>query len=211
MLFAVHLSDGVLTGAWIVVGFLLAILMLLPAVIRIADDEIPRIALLAAAFFVSSLIHVPLGVVSVHLLLTGLLGAILGARSGLAIGVGLTLQAVLLGHGGFTALGWNIVVMTLPAWGAWWIFRGVRKCGSLAVAGFVTGSLAVVTTCIVHASVLIVAGQEDYTLLASAGILAHAPLAILEGVVLATTATYVGKVKPQLLQQPFFARHRANS
>ena len=73
MLFAVHLSDGVLTGPWLVGGFVVAALLVLAALYRLAEESIPRIALLTAAFFVSSLIHVPLGPTSVHLLLTGLL------------------------------------------------------------------------------------------------------------------------------------------
>ena len=70
---------------------------------------------MAAAFFVATLIHVKVGPTSVHLLLNGLVGVILGRRAPLAIAVGLFLQAALLGHGGFLPLGVNTCVMSLPA------------------------------------------------------------------------------------------------
>lgn len=112
---AVHLSDGVLSPVWLIAGFAGMGLLMLPAMMRVRDEEIPRIALLTAAFFVASLLHVRLGPTSVHLLLNGLVGVILGWRAGLAIPVGLTLQALLLGHGGFLTLGVNSCVLTVPA------------------------------------------------------------------------------------------------
>ena len=71
-LFAVHLSDGVVTWPWILGGFAVAIPMLVFASFRIRDEEIPRIGMLSAAIFIGSQIHFHLGVTSVHLLLNGL-------------------------------------------------------------------------------------------------------------------------------------------
>jgi cobalt/nickel transport system permease protein len=123
---AVHIAD-VLPPAWWASGFAAAIALLIANGRRLADDEIPRLALLSAAFFVSSLIHVRIGPTSVHLLLTGLVGIILGRRAVLAIAVGLVLQAVLLGHGGFSSLGVNVCVMTLPAYLAAALFGFLRQ------------------------------------------------------------------------------------
>src|ERR1051325_1240098 len=115
MLFAVHISDGVLSWPWLAGGFALAALLLWLGARRLRDEEIPRIAILTAAFFVSSLIHVRAGPTSIPLLLSGLVGLVLGTRAALAIFVGLLLQAVLMQHGGYFALGVNTCVMTLPA------------------------------------------------------------------------------------------------
>ena len=79
-LLAVHISDGVLSDWWIAGGLALMVVLMIPALVRVRDEEIPRIALLTAAFFVASLIHVRLGPTSVHLLLNGLVGVILGWR-----------------------------------------------------------------------------------------------------------------------------------
>jgi cobalt/nickel transport system permease protein len=115
LLWAVHISDGVLSFPWLAGGFVLAALLMLFGSFRVRDEEVPRIALLSAAFFVASLIHVRVGPTSVHLLLNGLVGVVLGRRAALAIPLGLFLQAALIGHGGYTTLGVNSCVMTLPA------------------------------------------------------------------------------------------------
>lgn len=115
-LFAVHIADGVLGGSWLVAGFILAAILAWIGSRGLRDEEIPRIALLTAAFFVASSVHVRIPPSSsVHLLLNGLVGVLLGWRSALAIPVGLLLQAALFGHGGFATLGVNCCIMVLPA------------------------------------------------------------------------------------------------
>jgi cobalt/nickel transport system permease protein len=127
-LWAVHIDDGLLLPAWQLGGFALAGLLALLGAWRIREEEIPRVALLAAAFFVASSIHVPLpGSPRTHLLLNGLVGVVLGRRAFLAIPVGLALQTVLFGHGGFSTLGVNCCVMGLPAVAAWLLFAGLRR------------------------------------------------------------------------------------
>lgn len=127
-LWAVHIDDGILTPAWIAGGFAVTAVMVFAGAWRIKDEEVPRVALLAAAFFVASLIHVPVpGGPRTHLLLNGLLGVILGPRALLAIPLGLFLQAALFGHGGFTALGVNSCVMGLPALASWLLFAALRR------------------------------------------------------------------------------------
>jgi cobalt/nickel transport system permease protein len=120
---AVHIADGVLPLPWVVGGFLLAGAFVAVGCTRLRHAEVPFLALLTAAFFVASLVHVRTGPTSVHLLLNGLAGVLLGRRAGLAIAVGLTLQSVLIGHGGFSALGVNICVMTAPAFIASLMYR----------------------------------------------------------------------------------------
>lgn len=127
MLFAVHISDGVLSWPWLAVGFAGAGILLVLAAHRIRDEEIPRVALLTAAFFVASLIHVKVGPTSIHLLLNGLIGVFLGRRAALAVFVGLLLQAVLMQHGGFLVLGVNACVMTAPALLSFAIYRSLHR------------------------------------------------------------------------------------
>jgi cobalt/nickel transport system permease protein len=124
----VHISDGVLTWPWWTGGFALAIGLAVLGAWRIRDEEIPQVAVLTAAFFVASLIHIPLGpVTSAHLLLNGLMAMVLRTRVALAIPVGLFLQAALIGHGGFYSLGVNSCIMVLPALVAWQIFALLQR------------------------------------------------------------------------------------
>jgi ABC-type Co2+ transport system permease subunit len=131
MVFAVHLSDGVIAGPWLVAGWVLAVGIVAIASWRVGDADVSRIGVLTAAFFVGSLIHLKLGGVSTHLLLNGLLGVVLGVRAGLAIAVGLVLQSLLFGHGGVTTLGVNIAVYAPPA-----MLCGL-VCGPLRRSGLV--------------------------------------------------------------------------
>ena len=127
MLFAVHISDGVLAWPWLAAGFALAAVLLWLAARRIRDEEIPRVAILSAAFFVSSLIHVRVPPTSIHLLLTGLVGVVLGPRAALAIFVGLLLQVLLFQHGGYWTLGVNTCVMTIPALLCFGLYRMLHR------------------------------------------------------------------------------------
>ncbi len=126
-LFAVHISDGVLAWPWLAAGVALAAALLWSAAWRIRDEEIPRVAILSAAFFVSSLIHVRAGPTSIHLLLTGLVGVVLGRRAALAIFVGLLLQVILFNHGGYWSLGVNTCVMTCPALLCFALYRSLHR------------------------------------------------------------------------------------
>jgi cobalt/nickel transport system permease protein len=132
-LWAVHISDGVLSWPWLLAGFVIALALAALASLRLEPEEIPRIALLAAAFFVASSIHVKIGPTSVHLLLTGLVGVMLGLRAPLAILVGITLQALLLGHGGLLAIGVNASAEALPALACGLLFPLVRDVRSSLV------------------------------------------------------------------------------
>src|SRR6478752_187381 len=149
-LFAVHISDNVLAPPFWLAGFAVAAVLLGVAMWRVREDEIPRIGLLTAAFFVASSIHVKVPPSSVHLLLNALVGVVLGRRAPLAIAVGLFLQAALLGHGGYSTLGVNTTIIAVPALMADRLFRalaGPRPSRRRAMtAGAVTAWLTVVTT-----------------------------------------------------------------
>ncbi len=141
-LFAVHISDGILRPEWEWGGIALAALLALYGSWGIREEEIPRVSLLSAAFFVSSQIHVPLpGGTTAHLLLNGLLGVVLGRRALLAVPVGLLMQKVLFNHGGYFSLGVNACVMGLPALAASVLFVSLRRLSILRRAWF--GSLVV--------------------------------------------------------------------
>ena len=118
-----HIADGILSPAVLVGGALGAAAVTAFAASRVRPQDMPRMALCTSFFFVASLMPLPLGPTSVHLMLGGLVGIIAGASAFLPVVVGLALQALLFGHGGITALGVNALVMGLPAYGARWLFR----------------------------------------------------------------------------------------
>ncbi len=151
-LWAVHISDGVLAWPWWSGGFALSAALALIGAWRLRDEEIPQIALLTAAFFVASLIHVRVPSTSVHLLLNGLVGVILGRRAALALPVGLFLQAALIGHGGFLTLGVNSCIIVLPALLAWQMFALLQHLPYLKRQWFTIGLLVGVSAALATVS-----------------------------------------------------------
>jgi len=208
-LFAVHLSDGAMSLPWVVAGWVGLSLLLLVAMWRVREDEIPRIGVLSAAFFVGSSIHIPLAVLptSVHLILNGLVGVVLGRRAPLAVTVGLFLQFLLLAHGGQTTLGLNSCIIGLPAVIAGTCYPILKKLGlSPFVRGVLLGAGAAAGAVTLNFLALLFGGEEDWQLLARLVLLAHIPVVIVEGLLLGVIVQYLEKVKPEMLasnpQQP---------
>ncbi len=110
-----HIPDGVLSAPVLISGALVSTGLLGLALRRLRETELPQAAVLASVFFVSSLVSVPLGPSSVHLLLNGLMGLLLGWAAVPAIFVALLLQAVFFGFGGLLVLGVNTLNLALPA------------------------------------------------------------------------------------------------
>ena len=197
-----HISDGVLpvevvVGAGVVTAGIAAALLA-----RTEGEKIPRVALCTSFFFVASLVHVPLGPTSVHLLLIGLVGVIMGRLAFLPVLFGLILQALLLQHGGVTTIGVNALMMGPPAYVGYGIFRlGGRGPSAArdAVFGFLAGSVPVAVAALLLAGVLMTAGSSFFGV-ARLALLAHLPVAIVEGLVTAFVVGLLRKAKPEMLE-----------
>jgi len=159
---------------------------------------------------VASLIHVPFGPTSVHLIIPGLTGALLGPSAFLAVGLGLLLQSLLFQFGGLTALGANALMMGLPALACGWLFQKFkgRTIVRQAVTGGVVGALGTALAAIILA-LLLVTGGEDFFGVAKLALLAHVPVFVIEGLVSAFTIGFLARVKPDLLQPPFIRPQKA--
>ncbi|KJU87129.1 cobalt transporter CbiM [Candidatus Magnetobacterium bavaricum] len=167
-------------------------------------QKIPEVAVLTSAFFVVSLVHVPVGPTSVHLLMNGLLGVLLGWPAFPAIFVAMVLQALLFQFGGFTTLGVNTLVMAAPAIVVYYLFGTAIKRGNhhLAFAtGFAAGACSVVLGGLITALCLYLTGEAFYTA-AKAMLIAHLPLMIIEGIVTSFCVSFLRKVKPEILAIP---------
>ena len=201
-LFAVHLSDGALATAWWASGFAGLAVLLAVAMWKVREEEIPRIGVLTAAFFVASSIHIKLAILptSVHLILNGLVGVVLGRRAPLAVTVGLALQYLLLQHGGLTTLGINACIVGVPALAAGAAYPVLRRLRVPAFArGVLLGGGAVAGAVVLNFLVLFFGGKEDWQTLAKLVLLAHVPVVVLEGLMLGVLVSYLEKVKPEML------------
>lgn len=196
-----HIPDGILSLPVLAVTTAAAAAGLAVGLRKLDEAEIPKTALLSAAFFVASSLAFPLGPSSVHLLLGGLIGLILGWKAFPAIFVGLLLQALLFGFGGLTTLGADLVNMAAPGVAfaalARPFIRTGRKGRAMVAAGLAAAASVMTTGALVAAEI----GLSDPAFLPAARlmVLIYVPLAIIEAATTGFIVAYLMAVKPELL------------
>jgi len=197
----VHISDGVLSGEVLAAGWIVTIAVLALTLRKLKAEEIPKLSLITAAFFVASLIHIPVGPTSVHLIMNGLAGVTLGSLAFISIFIGLVLQAFLFGHGGITVIGVNAMNMGLSALAAYAIFRlgNKKKRAQISLMGGLAGGVAVALAVILTALVLLLTGEE-FTGVIVALLIAHIPIIIIESIVIGSIIAFLLRVKPEMLK-----------
>lgn len=195
-----HISEGVLSGPVLLGGAGLAAVGTAIGLKKIDYDQIMTVAMLSAAFFIASLVHVPIGPANAHLVLSGLLGVILGWAAFPSILVALLLQAVLFQFGGLTVLGLNTFTMAAPAVLCFYLFRPLLRkgSGSRFAAAFCVGALAILLSALFTATALALSG-EAFENAAKALLIAHVPVMIIEGIITGFAYTFLAKVKPEAL------------
>lgn len=197
----VHISDGVLPPAMLAAGFLLALILLFFSMRGMLIEEIPKISLITAALFVASLVHFPVGPTSVHLVMNGLAGILLGRRAFIGVFVALTLQAVFFQHGGLSVLGVNAFNIGVPALLAWQMFerrRGLESPRLEVVFGALAGGLAVLASVLMVSLELLALG-EAFNEISLLVIGAHLPVILIESLVVGGAAGFLIRVKPEML------------
>lgn len=197
-----HFPDGVLSTPVIVTSGVAAIGGVAYGLRRIEYERIPRVAVLAAAFFAASLIHVPIGPTSSHLLLNGMMGVLIGWAAFPALLVALLLQAVFFGFGGFTSLGANVVLMATPAVIVFYLFgdriQRAQSPRKLFTLGMLTGITAIALTALLGSGLLLLSGKEFLGAVTAIG-LAHIPVAMIEGFVTGAMLSFLHRVRPELI------------
>ncbi|MCV6602173.1 MAG: cobalt transporter CbiM [Cohaesibacter sp.] len=196
-----HIIDAVLTNDVVIGGAVLTLAGLGLGLRKLDMDLIPAAGILSATFFVASLIHVPIGHSSVHLIMNGLAGLILGWAAFPALFVGLLLQAIFFAFGGITVLGVNAINIAGPAVIVGLLFRpfviGASSAIKAAILGGVSGALAIsLTTLFVGISLAL--SEESLIPAVKLVFLAHIPVMIIEGLLSAAAVYLIYTVKPEL-------------
>lgn len=227
-----HIPDGILPAQVSAVGYAIAAPLIGYSLRRIEHQShqhpagvartLPKAALLTATFFVASSLYLPapppLG--TLHLLMNGLLGAVLGYYAIPAIVIGLLFQALLLGHGGLTTLGLNTLLLGIPAllshhlfeW-RHWLMSKLKGRGLIStqviygLLGGLAGFVGVMGAALLFFALVILtipadmnAGTEQAAI--SLMTLVNLPLAILEGLFTASFVVFILRTKPDLLDGP---------
>ncbi|MFO7930550.1 MAG: cobalt transporter CbiM [Thermodesulfobacteriota bacterium] len=195
-----HIAEGILSLPVLASGGALAAAGMAMGLKKMNTDRVPKTGMLAAAFFVASLIHVPLGPSNVHLILNGIVGLLLGWSAFPAIFVALVLQAFFFQYGGITTLGVNTVLMALPAVVCSYAFYPLLgRSRSAAMAGaFGCGMLSVLLSGLLMAGFLIFTG-EHFTEVSVLVIGAHVPVMVIEGLITMFCIGFLKKVQPSLI------------
>lgn len=196
-----HISDGILDAPVLISAFVGTAIVAAATMRNMDLEEIPKISVITAIFFVASLIKIPIGPTSIHLILVGLVGVVLGWRAFSAVLLGLILQALLFGHGGITVIGVNALMLGGGALAGAFVWRQrsrftVKK--NEVVFGALAGATGVAVSGMILALALATAGDAfigtAYYVLA-----VHIPIIIIEAAIVGTTAGFLHKVKPELL------------
>ncbi|MEE9516075.1 MAG: cobalt transporter CbiM [Candidatus Adiutricales bacterium] len=204
-----HISEGVLSGPVLISGGALTVLGTAIGLKKLDYDRIPQVALLSSVFFVTSIIHVPLGPSNVHLVLNGLLGLLLGWVAFPAVLVGLTLQAVLFQFGGLTTLGVNGLILAVPAVVVYYTLGPAARSRNRAltvIASFLSGFGAVFLSSLIMAVSLIFT-DEAFWPMAKLVILAHLPVMVIEGLFVTVCVQFLKKVRPEILVVVYAAKY----
>lgn len=195
-----HIVDGALSTGVIVGGSILAVGGIALGLRKLTVERIPAAGVLSATFFVASLVHVPIGPSSVHLIMNGLAGLVLGWAAFPALFVGLLLQAVFFGFGGVTVLGVNTLNIALPAVLTYLLCRRGVAAQSVKVAalwGAVGGGLAIALTTLAVGAALALSGEE-FVAAAKLVFFAHIPVMAVEALLTGAAVALTRRVKPEL-------------
>ena len=201
-----HIADGILHAPTLIAGAAATAGGLGVGLAKLKPRDIPKTGVLSALFFVASLVHVPIGPVSQHLILTGVIGLFLGWAAYPAVFVGLLLQFLLLNYGGLTTLGVNTFIMATPAVIVYYAFRGLvarrdigRSAWIVSAGGAAAGFFGVLIGAMLLAIVL-ATGDDALIPVAKLSFVVHLPIAGIEGVIGLFLVNFVRVVKPDLLR-----------
>ena len=196
-----HISEGVLSPPVLAAGGVITVVGTAIGLKNLDYDRIMTVSLLTATFFVASLIHVPLGPGSIHLVLGGLMGIVLGWGCFPAILVALVLQSLFFQYGGLVVLGVNTSIMALPAIICFYIFRPLVANNGMKrkIGRFAAGFLAILLSSLLMALAL-ASTDKGFIQAAKLVVAAHIPLMFFEGIITMFTVTFLAKVQPEFLR-----------
>lgn len=190
-----HIADGILPADISIAADVVAVGLVYLGGRKLEAEEIPRMGIFAAALFIVSLIHIPIGATSIHLGLYGMVGLLFGLRAIPIIFVDLLFQSLIFQHGGLLSVGINTLTMgsgAAAAWGIWKLLSFNKQ-----VKSFLCGFMGILVPAVAISLIFILA---HYGRGMAFIILAYLPAAVIEGLLTTAIYNYFNKVKPELLK-----------
>lgn len=217
----IHLEDGAFTIFWVAVWTLIAIALLSIPLIRLGGRSIPTRKLAIAAMCVAvgfAIFQVEIPVFGgLHINLTPLIGILTGpSLGGLAVLV-INLFSAAIGHGGWGMVGANTIVNLTEVFIGYYLYRFMRTRVDLTrfTSGFSAAFIALLVSAFIVVGIVTASEIQDSTqtreetfrnllVLAAANVVAGA----IEGVVTGYVVAYIGKIRPDLLEDAEAKRDR---
>jgi len=178
-----HISEGVLSTGIIAISTIVLAPLIINSIRKLDPDDVSKVALLSALFFVVSTIHLPLGVTSVHFMMLGIIGIMLGWHSFTALLIALLLQAMLIGFGGISSLSANTLNTGIGALSGFYLFKLLKDRLPTVVVSFLVGFVPILIAS-VGIAVALLFSSEDFLIVAQTALIAHLPLAVVEGIMM---------------------------
>ncbi|BAQ65647.1 cobalt transporter CbiM [Geminocystis sp. NIES-3709] len=209
-----HIPDGILPPAISISGYAITGGITWFSLRQISkqpdyQEQIPKASLLTAAFFVSSLIHIPIPPFSIHLVLNGIMGLVLGYFAFPAILIGLFFQAVFFQHGGLSTLGINAIIMGIPSLVAYslWSLRKLSLFNNPITQNILTffvGSIAVFLSALIFVFITLNTISSDFNIDTEktailTSLIGYSIQGIIEGILTVMLVNFLEKVKPEII------------
>ena len=197
-----HIAEGVLSGSALIAGAGATALGTAAGLKKMEDEDIPQVAVVAAALFVASLIHIPLGPTTVHLVLNAIAGILLGWKVFPAFLAAIFLQSILFQFGGLIVVGVNTLLVAFPAVLVHYLFlflvKNKKNKQWLGIGGFICGAVSILATAILLMGALLFTHESFYQL-ARLILASYLPLMIIEGLITAFCLLFLYQVKPEII------------
>jgi len=195
-----HITEGIAPVPVALAGGIIAAGGVAVGLRAMKDEQIPRAALMSAAIFASSLlVRLPVGPSSVHPVLNGLTGVLLGWAAVPVFLVALFLEALLFQFGGITTLGINTVTMAFPAVVCYALFnRPLQRCRGTNAAfllGVGAGVTALILSFLLWAAALVLSGKS-FVLVVKLACLPHLFITGAEGILTGFVVAFLARVYP---------------
>lgn len=189
-----HISEGVLSAPVLAAGWAAASAGMALGLKKTPPEKLPGAALVSAALFLASLVHVPLGPSSIHLTLLGLGGIILGWSAVPVLFIALLLQALFFQFGGLLSLGVNTAIMGTAALTGRAVFRLTPE--KFRLPGAFAGGFAAVISGTVLVTAALFFSDADLKVTAILLFAANLPLAVAEGLISVFIIAFLSKIFP---------------
>lgn len=211
----IHLEDGAFTPFWIIVWSLIAVALIGTVLLLIRRQKVPPrliaiAAMCASVGFAVFQVEIPTPIGPVHMNFTPLIGILVGPGLGSLVVLVVNIFSAAIGHGGWGMIGANTLVNILEVSLGYYSFRLFRMKlrRGFYWSGF--GATTIALTASAFFVVLIVAVSEiqgsqltkaqmvDNLLILAA---LNTVAGVIEGVVTGYVVSFLGRVRPDLLDR----------